>query len=98
MKKSKTFGLLLAIISVVSISKPKSFVTKNQSNIAKTIEPIRDFKAVSSHFFTPFAIEKLRALIGRNKGAINMAPITTATEFCNNHRVAITLDKNISIQ
>jgi hypothetical protein len=27
-----------------------------------------------------------------------MAQITTATEFCNNHKEAITQDKNISIQ
>jgi hypothetical protein len=73
-------------------------VTKNQSKIAKTIDPVKDFKAVSSHFFTHFDTAKLTALIGRNNGAINMAHITTATEFWSNHRVAITLDKNISIQ
>jgi hypothetical protein len=45
------------------------------------IEPIRDFRAVSSPFFTHLETAKLTALIGRNNGAINIAQITTATEF-----------------
>jgi hypothetical protein len=48
--------------------------------------------------FSHLATANAKPLIGRKNGAMSIAPITTATEFCNNHRAAIALDKNTSIQ
>jgi hypothetical protein len=54
--------------------------------------------AVQKNFFSQIAIAKEIPFIGLKRGAISIAQITTATEFCSNQRAAITPDKNISIQ
>jgi uncharacterized alpha/beta hydrolase family protein len=73
-------------------------VIKYHIKIDNKIEYIKTLKAVMKNFCHHLAIEKLNQFIGLKSGAISMAQITTATEFCNNHRAAITLDKIISIQ
>jgi len=55
-------------------------------------------KAFIKNFFHQLAIAKLSQFIGLSNGAISIAQITTATEFCRSHSAAIELDKKISIQ
>gem|GEM_PF-1369375 len=97
-KKSITFGELRANISFVSIFNQTRNDIIAHINIDATIESKSTLKATLKNFCAHLAIAKATQLIGLSNGAINMAHITTATEFCNNHKAAIQLDKNISIQ
>ena len=90
--------LASTLSSNFGISKPKIFVIQNAKIIGRIIDHAKSFAAVENHLCQPQATEKLNAWIGRKSGAINIAQITTSTECCNNDNVAITLDKNISIQ
>lgn len=92
------FGETLAIISGVSWVHPNIRVAIYPTKIESIIEKSKHIKATLKNLSPPLAIVKPSPLIGRRSGAISIAPIITATEFCNNHRVAIILDKNISSQ
>jgi hypothetical protein len=97
-KKSITFGELRAIISHVSIFTSARYETIVHIKIDNKIEYINTFKAIVKNFCAHLAIAKETPFIGLKRGAISIAQITTATEFCKSHSAAIRLDKIISIQ
>ena len=66
--------------------------------IAMAILPNNIFIVFQKKCFSHLATAKDIPLIGLSSGAISMAPITTATEFCSNQSAAMILDKNIAIQ
>jgi len=73
-------------------------ITINHINIETNELIIRTLIELIKNFFSHLAIPKAIPFIGLRKGAINIAPIITATEFCNKPNDAIIQDKNISIQ
>jgi hypothetical protein len=50
------------------------------------------------NFFSHLAIQYAIPFIGLKNGAISIAPIITATEFCNKPREAIIQERKISIR
>jgi len=98
MNKSIIFGDVLANISGVSLYNHVTFITINHMKI-ETKELIRrTFIEFIKNFFSHLAIQNAIPFIGLKKGAISIAPIITATEFCSNQSDAIIQDKNISIR
>jgi len=98
MKRSIILGAVLDSISEFSISNHEILTAKYQVITDKNTLQIITFTAVQKNFLSHIDIAKEIPFIGLKRGAISMAQIITATEFCNNQRAAITHDKNISIR
>jgi hypothetical protein len=96
--KSIIFGEVLAKISGVSLYNQVKFITKNHIKIETNAEIKNTLSDVTKNFLSHLAIQKAIPFIGLKNGAISIAPIITATEFCNKPSEAIIQDKKISIQ
>jgi hypothetical protein len=98
MNKSIIFGEVLANISGVSLYNQVKLITINHIKIETNELITRTLTELIKNFFSHLAIPKAIPFIGLRKGAISIAPIITATEFCNNQSDAIIPERNISIQ